>query len=207
MGARNKSKYDGKFITGTRYGKWTVVDGIIHMRGSSRSRRANILLKCECGTEAFVDVWSLLNNKTSCCSTCGTRHIADSNPNWKGAGELSASYFNNDRKIASYHNLSFTATPQQLFDQFVAQAGSCSVTNMPISLNSATARLDRIDKTRGYEANNVRWVHSAIYPVLNNAKISQPENIFTQLGFNRGTTYEKNQKTNSGEEGINTEIK
>lgn len=184
MGKKGKSKYDGKFTKGDVFGHWTVVDGRIS------ESPATMYVTCTCGTTNKVDVYSLVKGKST---SCGCLRIGERAPNWKGVGGLSHTTLAINLSRAERTGL-VTTTPDQLNTLYAAQSGNCMLTGLPMSSSFSLARFDN---SQPYEMGNVTWVHQSIAPlaiargvnavvttahsVVSNT--SQPNNIFTKLGF------------------------
>ena len=54
-----------KLNPGDRFGKWTVLE-----RAENRGRTLYYKCRCDCGTEADVIKWRLLNGTSTCCHEC-----------------------------------------------------------------------------------------------------------------------------------------
>ena len=63
-------------------------------------------------------------------------------------------------------------------DQFGSSfTGHCALTGWEISMEKQSASLDRIDSGRGYEVDNVQWVHS----MVNMSKNKYPQDRFIEM--------------------------
>lgn len=78
-------------------------------------------------------------------------------------------YFNSIICSAKKRELSFSLTLDYIWTLFEKQKGRCALSGLEIRFHkpgerytSQTASLDRIDSSKGYEKNNVRWVHKTI---------------------------------------------
>ena len=145
MGAKGKSKYDGKILVGQRFSKWTVVSSKILLEGE-----AKILCKCDCGTERYVSVFSLMVGTSNACTICSHVKFGTANKTWRGYEELPSKFIgklkNKDEKV-------------ELLALWRKQDGKCAISGWGISFTERTASLDRIDSTKGYVIGNVHWVH------------------------------------------------
>jgi hypothetical protein len=72
---------------------------------------------------------------------------------------------------AKVRNISFDITIAEAWELFVKQDGVCALSGIPIYLPKnckehesgvGTASLDRIDSSKGYNINNVQWVHKKL---------------------------------------------
>jgi hypothetical protein len=72
---------------------------------------------------------------------------------------------------ADKRNIEFLITSEYLYNLYIKQNKKCALTGVDIILvpksirtnhNINTASLDRIDSTKGYIENNIRWVHKTI---------------------------------------------
>lgn len=184
--ATRKSKYDGKFNVGHRFGKWTVVTGEIY--GSP----ATIDVTCQCGTSKGVDVYTLVNGKsTSCGCIVRTGSLA---PNWKGVSDVPATLLYRNTLRASSHG-DVQLNYAQLADVYNAQSATCVITGL--TLTPETAKLERYDISGSFSTNNIGWVHTSVSPLASQQGIqgvittsntivsntSQQNNIFDKLGF------------------------
>lgn len=79
--------------------------------------------------------------------------------------------------------IEFNVSIEDLYDLFLKQNKKCKFTGLEISLksdssgNKKTASLDRINKDRPYELQNVQWVHKDI----NFMKNSLSDDRFVEL--------------------------
>lgn len=63
-----------KELIGKQFGRWTVIGNYIP--GSRQPwKHGKILCKCLCGTERYVDIYSLLNGKSKACKQCHARKV------------------------------------------------------------------------------------------------------------------------------------
>jgi hypothetical protein len=90
---------------------------------------------------------------------------------WSGCGDLSGGHFSGIRCVALKRGLSFNITIDYAWLLFLEQGGKCALTGLPLTFSTQrqrwrgfpqTASLDRIDSSRGYEPDNVWWVHKDV---------------------------------------------
>jgi hypothetical protein len=143
----------GKFAPGHKFGEWTVTTGTV--MGSP----AKLNVKCMCGTERYVDAYTLVKGKST---SCGCNRTGENAPNWQGVNGLS--------KTAISRNLTHTFSgggsinAVYAVNLYVSQTGSCGITGQTIT--SDTARLERSDPSQPYQNNNVLWVHNSVAPLV-----------------------------------------
>ena len=144
-----KSKYDGVFSQGHKFGEWIVLDEKVH-----HEREARITCKCSCGDTHKVSAYNLLSGMSTRCGECrrkdSTTLTGNKNPSWKGIGNIPAGKYRhikdeNDRKI--------------LAESWDKSNKKCSLTGWNISIQDGTASPDRIDSNKGYTLGNIQWVH------------------------------------------------
>lgn len=167
---KGTSLYDGRFSKDQLIGSWVVLDATIY-RG--RKGYATLHCRCKCGVEKYVDVHSLLVNKSKTCYNCSIGDkIGNKNTSWKGVGEIPGRYFK-QRTLKDY--------PKEfkiyLWELFLKQERKCALTGLTISFADNTASLDRINSDIGYEKENVQWVHKDI----NIMKNKYPEEYFIEM--------------------------
>lgn len=182
MGTRGKSKYNGKFKAGHSFGHWTVVDG------QTVGSPAKLHVVCECGTDKYVDAYTLVKGKTT---SCGCVRVGEQAPNWQGINGVSKTTITRNMNRVR----ECTVNSIQAANVYVSQSGTCALTGQ--ALSPTTARLERIDSNKPYEANNVLWVHNSVSPMTATygvqgtvtaansivSNTSQLNNIFEKLGF------------------------
>jgi hypothetical protein len=158
-----------KIKIGSQVGNWKVI--------SDKFKNNNIYwntCECICGKLTDVRTWHLEHYKTiSCgCSNTKTRFKA------KSIGNLSSSYFTSfkNSRIKKGKIFSDDITMQYLWKLFLDQNGLCALSGINIFLNPQwsqqnkgiatkiiqTASLDRIDNNKGYEIENLHWVHKDV---------------------------------------------
>lgn len=119
---------------------------------------------CKCGKEKIVKADHLLNGSTKSCG-CLSHDLK-----WKGCGEISGNYWNNVKRHAKCRQLKLTITIEDAWNQFLRQNRKCALTGLPLTFytnakdksQSQTASLDRIDSGKGYDIENIQWIHKKI---------------------------------------------
>ena len=177
-----KSKYDGQFKSGHKFGAWSVIDGKI------TGKPAHMDVQCECGTVSCIDVYSLKHSRSTNCGCHRQQMIGDKAAHWKGSNGISGTTLYRN-SLRSNGNL----TQTELAKIFVDQSGTCVLTGE--ALRSDNAAIQRIDATQPYNTSNTRWVHTSVSSMANNGIVnayvasqtvqSTPQivNIFESLGF------------------------
>lgn len=139
-----KSKYDGKFAAGQRFGAWTVVDGSIH--GSP----AKIEVKCDCGNSKMVDVYTLTKGRST---SCGCARVGENAPNWRGISGVSKTILN---AVSGSYNVTTLATA------YNSQSGRCILSNQELTADNAT--VTTLTSTTG--VSNTYWVSKDMMPLI-----------------------------------------
>ena len=177
-----KSKYEGKFSKGYKFGSWEVVNGNIH------DSPAQINVKCVCGTEKSVDVYTLVKGKST---SCGCMKVGENAPNWKGnlyGGVPATLMYRAQNSSAGAKGLTY----ETMATAYVSQGGACSLTGQ--TLNASNAKLALVDGNKPYESGNITFVHQSVAPVVSSGGISNftnsvmtistsNPNIFEQMGL------------------------
>ena len=150
-------------LTGVKKGRLTVL-------GFAYKHKKNIYWKCECECGKIM-YRSTSNVREAKSCGCLVREGGRSHKNWKGCGDLSSSFVSKYREQAKRRSISFAVTTKYLWLIFKKQEGKCALSGQTLKLpikstdvhnGSATASLDRIDSTKGYQKDNVQWVHKDI---------------------------------------------
>jgi len=89
----------------------------------------------------------------------------------KSSEKICITFFKKIQSNSIKRGLSFDLDIDYLWDLFLKQNKKCALTKVDINIVNATisynyhlntASLDRIDSSKGYEKDNIRWVHKAI---------------------------------------------
>lgn len=128
--------------------------------GTDRERAIELWRQCELGAFPTKKRGRSIS-KLAPARQPGRRRKID-NPHWDALpGHLRTMYFNAERRAADLKR-SFTLTPEQFLDVLRRAGDCCEVSGIPFEIgggrNPFGPSLDRIDCSRGYEANNVRMV-------------------------------------------------
>lgn len=164
MGTKGKSKYDGKYQLGHRFGNWILIDTSLQQvpNGKSKYPKIGFKVKCDCGTERIVDAWHLDSGTSTNCG-CLYYQRGSANPNWRGIGEIPGRYIYRIEDSAKKREIEYNLTPELLWQQWQAQRGLCALTGAKLYFGTATsemnsnASIDRIDSTKGYVSGNIQW--------------------------------------------------
>lgn len=84
---------------------------------------------------------------------------------WKGYEDISKTYWENVKTGARNRKISVNLTIEQIWNLYIKQNRKCALSGINIGFEASksnTASLDRIDSTKGYEIDNVQWIHRDI---------------------------------------------
>lgn len=130
-----------------------------------------------CSQEFDADGSYVLFDKTF--KSCGCSRFNKKSFNWRGCGDVSGIIFNGYKKSAKSRKLSFNITIEDIWNLFLQQNKKCSISNLELSFPyhkddviNKTASLDRIDSNKGYESNNIQWIHKDINFMKNNLSLN-----------------------------------
>ena len=180
---------------GKQYGNFTVISEEI---GRSTDQKILFKVKCSCGKEQLVRAYFLESGRQDCCKSCSQKRALENNISrqkflklrHEGIGNFTKTtywYFKNNAKRRNI-NWSEELTIEYLYELLLKQNKKCALTGLDIDLTESrnnsnvafefmTASLDRIDSSKGYEPNNVQWVHKDI----NRMKWAFPQNEFIEM--------------------------
>lgn len=169
-----------KDLTNKKFGRLTVL--YIH----SRTRNGHIRWHCicECGIEKDILSTHLSSNKIVSCG----RHVKRNKDrkDWRGFEEISGQFWGQIKRGADgskgRRTIPFSITIEDAWNLFMAQERRCALSGQSLTFpekwdSTGTASLDRIDSLRGYEKDNVQWVHKDI----NRMKNSFDQEYFKKL--------------------------
>ena len=180
---------------GKQYGNFTVISEEI---GRSNDQKILFKVKCSCGKEQFIRAYFLESGRQSCCKSCSQRNAVYANPGrgnflgkeHEGIGNFTKTAYSYFKRNAKRRNISWSdeLTIEYLYDLLLKQNRKCALTGVNIDLTESrkssnvnfelmTASIDRIDSKKGYEPNNIQWVHKDI----NRMKWAFPQNQFIEM--------------------------
>lgn len=180
---------------GKQYGNFTVISEEI---GRSNDQKILFKVKCSCGKEQFIRAYFLESGRQSCCKSCSQRNAVYANPGrgnflgkeHEGIGNFTKTAYSYFKRNAKRRNISWSdeLTIEYLYDLLLKQNKKCALTGVHIDLTESrkssnvnfelmTASIDRIDSKKGYEPNNIQWVHKDI----NRMKWAFSQNQFIEM--------------------------
>ena len=150
-------------VVGEEINKWKVVSSKV----TRKYGRIYIDVECTCGSKVKKQIpYSHLHTKKSMgCSCCSKAQT------FTGYGEISGAFWATIKSGAKARNIDFNLTIQDAWNLYIEQSGKCALTSVSINFepNSKkgsekyrTCSLDRIDSMKGYDLDNVQWVHKDI---------------------------------------------
>jgi hypothetical protein len=154
-----------KDLTGMIFHELTVIG----VAGKTRSGSITWLCKCSCGNEKTFSS-DHLTRKKSPVKSCGCKRIryGSDHHQWKGCGDISGNWWYNhvlrERRSRRFQ-LPVTVTVEYAWDLFLRQKKKCALSGLPLVIAASTygtASIDRIDNSKGYEPDNIQWVHKDI---------------------------------------------
>lgn len=154
-------------VIGQKYGMLEI----IREHSKSRSGHIRYTCKCDCGKECNVLLTHLRQGNSKSCGCVIKAKVGKNSPYWTGAGDISGNFWNQIERSANgskRKTIVISITKEYAWSLFVKQKGKCALTNLDLSFpkhgkdKSSTASLDRIDSSKGYEADNIQWVHKDV---------------------------------------------
>lgn len=122
--------------------------------------------KCDCGNIKIGNYNALKYGHLKSCG-CLIKHNGDHAKT--GYMDITGNHFCHIKRCATDRGLEFSITIEDLWNQWIKQNGLCALTGRKLILKNTaktfskkTASVDRIDSSRGYIIDNVRWVHKDI---------------------------------------------
>jgi len=172
-----------KNLIGMKFGKLTVMkldpeeEYFIGRHGYKR-RKIKWICQCDCGSFTHTFAQGLQGGQTTQCKACGYYRQ-------KTIEQMIRQVVHNAKYRSKQKNISFSLTVKYLQELFDKQNGKCVLSGEPIGFantnkenkkGKTTASLDRIDSSKGYDNNNVQWVHKRV----NSMKNDMLENEFNE---------------------------
>lgn len=129
--------------------------------------------ECSCGKTFETQPQNVRNGGTISCGCYRKQYVQYAR--WRGCGQLSGTYWHTVVRNAKSRGLEVAITIEDAWNVFVKQEGKCVITGIELFMdpmlhlsrrnktsNKHTASLDRIDSSRGYTLDNIRWVHRVV---------------------------------------------
>jgi hypothetical protein len=148
---------------------WCILDKFVDQRQWYR-------VMCQCGYIGKRRVDHVNVGRTVCCKRCASKKTAAKHGvpiNYKGVGDLSATFWLHIKHGAKRRSIEFAITIEYAWQLFVQQQAKCALSGETITMcrssrgcnvnwKRTTASLDRKDSNCGYVEGNVQWVHKTI---------------------------------------------
>lgn len=134
----------------------------------TKDGRAYWKCECKCGNVVYVSAVQLYGKKTTSCG-CKWGRRASEHPNWRGHGEISASWWRQflGQRFRRTKKKEVEITIEDAWQKFLDQDRLCRFTGLELIFNhrdrkNHTASLDRIDSNGHYTKDNIQWIHKQI---------------------------------------------
>ena len=161
--------------------------------------------RCECGGTTIAATADLERGSIKSCG-CLRNLKGASHPSWRGCGQITGEYWSTVRNNAKLRGLAFNITIEEAWSLLIKQNTKCALTGATLYFRTTrgakkkrkgTASLDRIDSSKGYEKDNVQWIHKHI----NRMKGALGEEYFIELCRRvvAGTEHKNNDKETEDE--------
>jgi hypothetical protein len=150
MGIKGKSKYQGKFTSGQRFGKLSIKSGNIILE-----TEAKIEVMCDCGTEKIIPVLPMLKGRIISCG-CEMNKSEQEHYAYNGFIGVHKAF----QRGAISRNLEFSLSVADIENLYNKQNKMCALSGLPLKIKECS--IDRIDSQRGYTTDNVQLVSKHI---------------------------------------------
>lgn len=151
---------------GHKINNWKVISDILVRKNG----RMYLSVICTCGSniEKLIPKHHLNSKLSKGCECCSMFHTST------GYKLLSGDYWSMLKNAANKRNIPFNITIEEAYEKIEYQKFKCALTGLDIKFNKnttqgkkhdnkiKTASLDRIDSTKGYEIDNIQWVHKDV---------------------------------------------
>jgi len=138
-------------LEGQKFGKYLVLR-------KDKERSGRYIALCECGNEKSTSAYALVNHTTQQCKDCYHKTLSLNLGNLPGT----------TKRNAETRGLTFNIDKDFMWNLFLKQNKKCALSGVDLKIGhgnysrETTASLDRIDSSKGYEPDNVQWVHKNI---------------------------------------------
>jgi len=156
---------------GKKFGKWTIVTPFPNVK----NKQTFWTCECECGNISQVKSNTLMNGKSTQCSSCAKKQVGLKNR--KGCGDISGDMWSQIKKIATSKKITFNIRIEEAWDLFLKQNRKCSLSGQelefsgyPYDPEKTTAMLDTINPEYGFIIGNIQWIHKDIFLVKKSIK-------------------------------------
>jgi len=146
---RPKSKYEKLCPMGKRFGSWVVDGGV----SKDPKGRAQVSVKCDCGTWQHVYCHQLVNKKTTQCKKCSS-----------GQSPTTASYSNKIYRGVIGSRQDCSVSPETITQTYALQDETCALTGQVVPLHSAVAV--QWNEALGYEPGNTIITSTAMQKTM-----------------------------------------
>lgn len=156
-------KYTDDFLHGKKFNALTYVS-VSHIGKHSDTF---CKWKCDCGKEIVARTYDVIKGRKKSCD-CYIYRRKENHHKWSGFGDVPGSYWNQLVNNARSRKIKVTMTIKEAWNQFQKQKGICALTGLHLTFpkyavgTDGTASLDRIDSSKGYTVDNIRWVHKMV---------------------------------------------
>jgi len=152
-------------LRGRRFGKLQVIE----LDNSKLDKQRHWKCVCDCGESKIIRTSELIRGSHMSCG-CYRSPKGEDSAVWTGHGEISGSLWSSIVHGSKVRNkkISFNITMEQAWDLFLKQDRKCAISGITLIMKgekkkrNGTASLDRIDSSKGYEIDNIQWVHKDI---------------------------------------------
>ena len=166
LGERNEMPMIRRDIIGMKVNKLTAIKRL------ERPDKKNSYweFSCECGNKTTGILGNFLKGTWISCG-CSNNPTGSSSKNWRGIGEIGASFVSKIKAQAVRRDIFFDIDIEYLWKVYESQGKQCAISGILLKFPSTskgihngegTASLDRINSDVGYIEGNVQWVHKDI---------------------------------------------
>ena len=160
-----------KDLTNKKFNRLTCIKPV----GRTKARLVIWECRCDCGNIKNIAT-DKLRHGTKSCGCLKAENLKNNgginSKRWRGCGELSLSVFSRLQQNAKIRDYVFEVSMEYLWNLYLKQDKKCALSgrniympvhsrpneNKPENDNSWMASLDRIDNSKGYTEENVRWI-------------------------------------------------